>query len=183
MSIKQWTLLSSETVLSNRWLSVRRDKCRLPDTGLVIDDFFVVERRDAVHIVPITKSRKVILVKQYRHASEQILYELPAGYTEKGETPQQTAKRELYEETGYLSNKADLLSILYYSPAVMTNKAYVVLCEELDLQIDRAQDDTENIELAFFDLDELVSAGIRNQVVVDAVSVSGILLAHHYLKG
>lgn len=178
MEIKPWIILESQTILSNKWLSVRADKCKIPESDIIIDDFYVIERPDSVYIVPITRNLQVVLVKQYRHATGQIIYELPAGYINQGETPQQAAERELLEETGYVAKRTESLGMVYTSPAVLTNKSYMFLCRNLECQNDPQREITEKIELVTFGLDELVSIGIDDHIIVDANSVSALLLAY-----
>jgi ADP-ribose pyrophosphatase len=182
MTIKPWIVLDSRKLFSNRWLTLRVDKCEVPDDNHIIDDFYVVERPDSVHVVPVTKDRKVALVKQYRHACGQVIYELPAGYTKRGESPIEAAERELQEETGYIAKRTDLLTLLYYSPAVLTNKAYIFLCRDLEQKVHTSWDETEKMETVYFDIDELVYIGINDNIIVDSITVSGLLMAHQYLR-
>ena len=183
MTIKPWIVLRSKKIIQNEWLSLRVDTCKIPETGAVLEEFYVVERKDSVYIVPITNNNQVILVKQYRHASAQTLYELPAGYLNKGEIPQQAAERELLEETGYVSNRIEPLGVVYTSPAVLTNKAYLFLCRDLERKNKPDWDPSERIELASFDFDEMVLYGIDDHVLVDSNSVSALLLAYLKLRG
>lgn len=67
----------------------------------------------------------VLLVKQYRYAYGEILYELPAGKLEKGEDPALTAIRELEEETGIKTTEVELLFIDYPSPGYTNEKIYI----------------------------------------------------------
>lgn len=68
-------------------------------------DFIVLDSYQWVNIIPITAQREVILVEQYRHGSDSIELEIPAGLIEPGEAPINAAMRELKEETGYVSNE------------------------------------------------------------------------------
>jgi len=63
----------------------------------------------AVKVVPVTPSEKFLLIKVYRHPSKRYLWEFPAGVMEDGETPEQTATRELVEETGITPDSIELL--------------------------------------------------------------------------
>lgn len=183
MSVKPWIVLESRRLLANEWLSVRVDKCKIPDRKVTIDDFYVIERRDSAYIVPVTQDNRVVLVKQYRHASGKILFEVPAGYINARETPQEAAERELLEETGFIAKSIDYLGMFYASPAVLTNKAYIFLCRNLKERQEPARDVSEDIELAFFNIKDLVAVGIPDQLLLDAVSVSAILLAYHRMEG
>ncbi len=182
MSIKPWIVLKSKKIFQNEWLSLRADTCRIQETGVELSEFYVIERKDSVYIVPVTSKNQVILVRQYRHASGQVLLEVPAGYINSGEMPQQAAERELFEETGYSSKRIEPLAVLYTSPAILTNKAYLFLCRDLEKHVRLSPDDTENIELVTFDFDDLVRVGIDDNVLLDANSVSAIMLAYRRLR-
>lgn len=74
--------------------------------------YWVVEPPDYVSVLAITKGKDVLLVRQYRPAPELTMLELPSGYVEKGESPEQAARRELLEETGYQAEKFEPLGAL-----------------------------------------------------------------------
>ncbi len=83
------------TVFSTPWFEVKA-------TGGEGDDaYYTFRSPDAVLILPITQDGRVIMVRQWRHARNKISTELPAGGIDSGETPEQAARRELLEETGY----------------------------------------------------------------------------------
>ncbi len=73
----------------------------------------------------------VCLVKNHRYAIGETLLEVPAGTIDPGETPEQTARRELAEETGFVAGRLRCLRQWYVSPGVMTEVMYLFLCEDL----------------------------------------------------
>ena len=98
--MKPWKLLDSEYLVDTPWLKVAKEKCDLPN-GKVIDDFYTLWQPDWVMILARTKDCKWIMTKQYRHGSQAIELEFPAGMIDQGETPEEAAIRELQEECGY----------------------------------------------------------------------------------
>lgn len=100
MKDMKWDVLHSEYIIRRRWLTARRDKVRLPD-GRVNDEYYVLEYPDWVNVIAITPDDRFVLVRQYRHGLGRTSFELCAGVCEKGETPEESARRELFEETGY----------------------------------------------------------------------------------
>ncbi len=100
----KWEILNSSYPFKNKWLTVRKDKVKMP-SGYEMDDFYVLEYPNFVNVIAITKDNRFIIEEQYRHGIQQITYELCAGGCEEGESPIQTAKRELLEETGYSGGK------------------------------------------------------------------------------
>lgn len=99
-----WKVLNSETLVSNRWLSVHKQKVQLED-GMVMDDFYTVTIPDAAAIVALDQNGNIILKREYKHAAGKELIEIPAGMFEPDESDGLlVAKRELLEETGYSSD-------------------------------------------------------------------------------
>ncbi|MGO9469282.1 MAG: NUDIX hydrolase [Isosphaeraceae bacterium] len=92
----------------------------------------VVVHRGAVALVPMVDASHVCLVRNRRHAVGKTLVEVPAGTIESGESPAQTAARELLEETGYRAGRIRLIREWYVSPGVMTERMYLFLCEDLE---------------------------------------------------
>jgi ADP-ribose pyrophosphatase len=95
------------------------------------DEREVVVHRGAVALVPMLDRDHVCLVKNYRYAIGKTLLEVPAGTIDPGEAPEQTARRELAEETGYRAGRIQYLRQWYVSPGVMTEVMYLFLCEDL----------------------------------------------------
>lgn len=98
-----WQILDSSYPFTSPWFKVRKDVVKLPN-GVVVPDFYVTEAPDWVNVIAITKEGKYIIEEQYRHGIQKVCFELCAGMVDEGETPLETAKRELLEETGYTSD-------------------------------------------------------------------------------
>ena len=98
--MKPWKLLDTEYLVDAPWLKVAKEKCELPN-GKVIDDFYTLWQPDWVLILARTAQGNWVMTEQYRHGSQTIELEFPAGIINKGETPEQAALRELQEECGY----------------------------------------------------------------------------------
>jgi ADP-ribose pyrophosphatase len=91
----------------------------------------VVLHRGAVALVPMVDDRHVCLVRNRRYAIDRTLLEVPAGTIDPGESPDQTAGRELLEETGYQAGRIRRIREWYVSPGVMNERMYLYLCEDL----------------------------------------------------
>ena len=102
---------------------------RLRD-GTVTDRELVLHR-GAVALVPMVDDQHVCLVRNHRYAVDQTLLEVPAGTIDPGESPDQTAQRELLEETGYQAGRIRRIREWYVSPGVMNERMYLYLCEDL----------------------------------------------------
>ena len=116
-----WPLIRSIPDKSYRVFSVRTDTARSPRTGKE-HDFYVIESVDWVNIIPLTPDSQVVMVRQYRHGTRQISLEVPGGLVNPKDTPLDTARKELLEETGYQAEEITLIGIAHPQPAVLNNR-------------------------------------------------------------
>jgi ADP-ribose pyrophosphatase len=118
-----WPLIRSTPEKSYRVFSVRTDTARSPRTGKE-HDFYVIESVDWVNVIPLTPDNQVVLVRQYRHGTRQISLEVPGGLVNPRDTPMDTARKELLEETGYQAQIEDitLIGTAHPQPAVLNNR-------------------------------------------------------------
>jgi ADP-ribose pyrophosphatase len=96
-------LLSREELLQGNFLHVVRDTVRLPDGGSATREF--VLHPGAVAVVPLTDDGRIVLERQYRHPTGQVMIEIPAGKLDAGESALACGQRELREETGYVARE------------------------------------------------------------------------------
>jgi ADP-ribose pyrophosphatase len=176
MTIKPWKILESHHLHKN----VRIDKCELPN-GKVIDGF-VLEYRDWVNVVALTKKREVVLVRQYRHGARKVILEIPGGVVDDGdESPVQAARRELLEETGYTSDAFIQIGCIYPNPANQTNLIYSFLALDAEKVGSQSLDETEDIEVELRPF-ETVIAMAKNGELLQSMQVSAMFFALAYLE-
>ncbi len=149
-----WKLLESKYVYRDRWLRARADKCELPD-GRIMEPYYVIEVPDWTNMVIITKEKRIVLVRQYRHALGTTTLELPGGILEQGESPKESAIREMHEETGYVSDEVEFLMKISPNPALNNNTAYFFLAINAEKLTDTKFDPFEDIVIETFSKDEL----------------------------
>lgn len=122
-----WKTISTEKLVDDYHVSVRKNAVELPD-GAVIYDFYTVTIPDAAMVAAITTDGKVLLKSEYRYACGAGVIECPAGMFEENETdPLVVAKRELLEETGYQSNDWTYLGPTLESTSKLTNTMHLFL--------------------------------------------------------
>src|ERR1700723_3225945 len=122
-------LKSSVEKFKNKLFTVTEDHAIDPD-GFEIKRAIVHHRGSAV-MMPVDDRKRVLLVRQYRLPAQSFLWELPAGSVDPGETPLQTAKRELKEETGYRAKNWKKLVSFFPSPGFLAEKMTIYLATDL----------------------------------------------------
>jgi ADP-ribose pyrophosphatase len=133
----------------------------------------VVCHPGSVVIVPHLPDGRLILVRQYRYAAKESLWELVAGGMEKGETPRQGARRELLEETGYRARILKPLLEFYPSPGILSEKMHLV--EAWDLTPAKGEADAdERIEVGLYTINEVMEM-IRSHKIRDGKTLVGML--------
>ncbi|MFN8540164.1 MAG: NUDIX hydrolase [Thermomicrobiales bacterium] len=167
-------ILQTEEIYRGRKIGVRVDRVRMADGRETTRE--VVFHPGAVAIVPLLPDGRVIMIRQYRHATGEVLLEIPAGTRDiPGEAPSDTAARELIEETGYRAGTLLHLSDFYTAPGFCNELMSLYLATDLAPGDQNLMDD-EAISVEAFSLDEaqaLIAAGrIR-----DAKTIVGLLLA------
>ena len=125
-----------------------------------VDDLKAInhnEKSDAVAIFAITEGARIILIRQYRYAIGDYIYELPAGLVDPGESIYEAAKRELKEETGLsLHIYESELSGPFYSSAGMTDECCSIVFGKASGEINyKNMEESEEIEVVYADTDEI----------------------------
>ena len=170
-----WKRLGSERILENPYFALRSDRLRLPDGGIK-DPYYVLERPDAAIIFPLTASGEVVLVRQYRPPLEMMELGLPAGLVEEGERPEDAARRELSEETGYTGGGWELLGSLASSPSLKDNWAYLFLARGVEETAAPDPDEHELVEVVRVPVEELADL-VHAGKIVSSSGVAAIMLA------
>jgi 8-oxo-dGTP pyrophosphatase MutT (NUDIX family) len=98
-----------------------------PDGG---QPHFSLRMPDYVCVVPVTRDREILLVRQYRPAVERETLELPGGHVDDGETPEEAARRELLEETGHVAEKLVPLGCLDPDTGRLSNRMWCFLATD-----------------------------------------------------
>lgn len=171
--------LSERIIYEGAVFKVVSGEFETPDGQVIQRD--IVRHPGAVSVVPIIGD-EVILVRQYRAATDQEILEIPAGKRDiPGEPPETTAKRELIEEIGYSTDSLVLLATAYSSAGFCDEYSYVFLATDLKkASMNRQGPEEQHMTIERLALDD-VGAAIAERRIEDATTVIGLLMTLRYL--
>lgn len=169
-------VLESDIVYDGKITSIRRDKLTRGEGDTFIRETAVAS--DAVGIVAMDDKDRILLICQYRHPMGRPVWEIPAGRMDvDGEKPEETALRELQEETDTTADSVELLTLFLNSAGWTTERTYVYLAKGLtDVPEFTRENEEADIEKKWIPLDEAVEL-VKKGNIDDAKTVIGILLA------
>lgn len=171
-------VLRSALLCRGRVFSVRRDQVVEP-SGLQATREIVLHPGSVV-VLPVLPGNRIVLIRQFRYAAGQYLWELVAGHKEPGELPLEGARRELLEETGYRARHIQKLLEFFPSPGLLSERMDVFLATGLAKGPARPEED-EKISRRILSLREALR-WIRSGKIRDAKSVAGILYFAAFAK-
>jgi ADP-ribose pyrophosphatase len=167
-------ITSSREVYQCKLFRVTEDEAVDPKSGFQIKRSVVRHAGSAV-MMAVDERKRILLVRQYRLPAEKLLWELPAGRIDPGETALQAARRELVEETGYRARKWSKLASFWVSPGYVQERMTIFLATGL-AEGEATPMDDERIETRWFtrrEVAEMIAAG----KVEDAKTMIGFFLA------
>ena len=179
--MEKWEIISEEDVSPDKWFPVSKHVVRLPN-GIVVDDYYLSPIGDVVMILPITKGKKIVLVKQYKHGVGEVIIELPAGFKKEGISYQQTAVEELEEEVGIRVNVKNLISLgkLASNPTKLTSSIHGFLAKDLEFNSIQNLEVTEDIEIVEVTPDEAIKMIDRGEIWASDSVAFIFMLKHKY---
>lgn len=164
-------VLSSTVLCRGRVFTVRHDHIIEPSGIEATRD--IVVHPGSVVVIPVLDDGRIVMIRQYRYAARQFLWELVAGHKEHNEDPAKGARRELTEETGYRARRVRKLFELYPSPGLLGERMDIYVAEGLTKGKARPEDD-EKISQKIVTLDEALR-WIRQGKICDAKTIAGVL--------
>jgi mutator protein MutT len=175
MPAEEWDQLGSEPAFDHPHFHVRRDTIRLP-SGRVVDDYHVSVLDDYALVIAVTRDGDVVLTRQWKQGVQRVTLELPGGKIDGGETPAETAARELREETGFTVSTLDLLATLDVDASKSATAGHVFLGLDARRTGDPEPHEMEAPEVVLVPLADAARLVETGEIRV-AASAAGILLA------
>jgi ADP-ribose pyrophosphatase len=128
-------LLSSTRLYSGRIVNLDLDSVRFPDDS--VGQLEILRHSGASAVVPFLDpprdaDPRVVLIRQFRHAADGFIWEVPAGRLDAGESPATCARRELEEETGMSARRLERLTTIYTTPGFTDERIHLFLAEGLE---------------------------------------------------
>jgi ADP-ribose pyrophosphatase len=147
-------------------MEVGVERVELPD-GRTVDEFLWIKTRDFAMVVAVTPEGQVVMERSYKHGPRNVALSLPAGYIEADETPDQAARRELREETGYTSDEWRRLGSFTVDGNYGLCTSHIFLARGARLSSEAGgygHDDLEEIEVLTLPLADALAAVTRGEV-------------------
>ncbi|HEY6385069.1 MAG TPA: NUDIX hydrolase [Candidatus Acidoferrum sp.] len=168
-------VLRSKIIYKGPVFGIRRDEIIEPSGLRVTRE--VITHPGSVVVLPALPDGRILMIRQYRHATRQFLWELVAGRIDNGENPRRAAARELIEETGYRAKRFHVFLDIFPTPGFLEERMHILLAEDLTPGEAEPEED-ERITCKAFTHGEIEQM-IRRNKIRDAKSIAGIL---YYLR-
>ena len=177
------TLVSTERLHTGRIVNLDLDTVRFPDgsTGRLE----MIRHPGASAVVPLLDplhdpDPRVLLIRQFRHAAEDFIWEIPAGRLDPGESPDACAARELEEETGRRADRLDRLTTIYTTPGFTDERIHLFLATGLR-EGAQAREADEFMELEIRRWSEVMGM-VERGVVVDGKTIASLMFVECYRR-
>ena len=171
-------ILRSKMLFEGEVFGVRRDEVREPDGLRATRE--VITHPGSVVVLPVLGDGRIVMIRQYRHAARQYLWELVAGRIDEGEKVKEAAARELREETGYVAKRYSEFLDVFPTPGFLEERMHILLAEGLT-EGEAEPEEDEKIVSRPYRVEELKQM-MRTGRLRDAKSIAGILYYIAFLK-
>src|SRR6202521_5914091 len=175
--IQKARILRSKTIYSGPVFGIRRDE--LVEPGGVRTTREMITHSGSVVVLPVLPDGRIVLIRQYRHATRLYLWELVAGRIDHSEGVRQAAARELIEETGYRARRFRVFLDVFPTPGFLEERMFILLAEGLTAGEAEPEEDEKIISRAYTrkQLEEMIRSGKLR----DAKTIAGLLYYFRFL--
>lgn len=171
--MKAYTVLDSQILFEHGLVRILKDT--LEYDGRRKPYFYIASPMDAVTCVAATADARLVLTRQYRHPIRSVIYDLPGGRINKGESIQQAAARELEEETGFRPGRMELLCRYNPFPGTLQVTMNIFFASDL-VAVGQRLDDGEELEVVLLPAAEVLQM-IEHGEIIDGSLQLGVLMA------
>jgi len=173
MQEESWRTLEREYLFRNPWCAFRVDEVELPGGAQI--EYGVLESGGFASVVPVTGGGDVVLVRQWRQPLGAFTLELPSGGVDADEKPEEAARRELFEETGYRAQGLEHLVSVHTSTGRSTEVCHLFRCTAVKDERGPQPEPTEFIRVVEIPLGNALRM-VSDGSITDAATVLGLLL-------
>jgi ADP-ribose pyrophosphatase len=173
------TPIETSQVFKGRLLDVRLDRVRLPDGSEAAREY--VKHQGAVVMIPVKDDGKLILERQFRYPLGRSMIEFPAGKIEPGEPVEETARRELLEETGFTAREWRRLGLMHPCVGYSNERIEIFLARGLERHGGQNLDQGEFIDLLELTAEEAAQA-VRDGKITDAKTLAALFWAEKVMS-
>jgi len=166
--------LTGETVYRGKLLRVERDRVRLPNGGETAREYIV--HPGAAVVLALTDAGELVFERQFRYPLRRVFLELPAGKMDAGEAPEQTARRELLEETGYTARAWTHLGVMHPAIGYSDERIEIFFAQGLEQGTGQQLDAGEFLEVLTLP-PAVVREKVRAGEISDAKTLAALYLA------
>ena len=168
----QWEILDKRYVYkAPPWIEVSVQQVRLPD-GQIIDDYHQIQLPEYVVVFAQTSAGDVIIERAYKHGAGKVCLSMPAGLIEAGETPLETAQRELLEETGHVADEWRSLGSFVQHGNYGCGKAHLFAAKSARRVAQPDSGDLGETEILLLKPEEIVNAFKTDQVALLGIATA-----------
>jgi ADP-ribose pyrophosphatase len=175
---QQAKVLSSKMVYEGAIFGVRKDEVIEPSGVHATRE--MITHPGSVVVLPVLPDGRIVLIRQYRHAAKQYLWELVAGRIDAGENPRKAAARELIEETGYRAKRFRVFLDVFPTPGFLEERMFILLAEGLTAGDAEPEEDEKIISRVYTrkELEEMIRLGKLR----DAKTIAALLYYFRFLS-
>jgi 8-oxo-dGTP pyrophosphatase MutT (NUDIX family) len=173
-----WTTVESRQVYSTRIFDLHHHRRHHYQRGH--HDFYVLHAPDWINIIPLTEDEQVVMVRQFRHGTEDFTLEIPGGMVDPEDaSPMAAARREMREESGYDSDDVIELGKVHPNPAIQGNYCHTFLARNVQPGVKHEMDTTEETEVVLVPLSSIKDL-IKGGEITHALVIAAFSFLHVY---